>query len=141
MNEMYIDPKQNKQNDLTEKQKLFCLEYLVDFNATKAAIRAGYSEHSARSIASENLTKPDIIKFIQITSDRCFSVIGLKQERIMHELVTIAFDQGTPLNFKIRALELLLNRINESKNEPSNQNHELYLARVKEALKRLRGNC
>jgi phage terminase small subunit len=42
------------------KQKVFIQEYLKDFNATQAAIRAGYSEHSARAIGSENLTKPDI---------------------------------------------------------------------------------
>ena len=45
---------------LTDKQRRFIEEYLVDFNATQAAIRAGYSEDTARSIGSENLTKPDI---------------------------------------------------------------------------------
>ena len=42
------------------KQKAFVEEYLQDFNATQAAIRAGYSEKTARSIGAENLTKPDI---------------------------------------------------------------------------------
>lgn len=46
--------------DLTPKQRRFVEEYLVDLNATQAAIRAGYSEDTARSIASENLSKPDI---------------------------------------------------------------------------------
>lgn len=50
---------------LTGKQKVFCDEYLKDFNATRAAIAAGYSKETARSIASENLTKPDIKAFIQ----------------------------------------------------------------------------
>lgn len=45
---------------LTDKQEAFCLEYLVDLNATQAAIRAGYSEDTARSMGCENLTKPDI---------------------------------------------------------------------------------
>lgn len=45
---------------LTDKQKIFCQEYIKDLNATQAAIRAGYSEETARSIASENLSKPDI---------------------------------------------------------------------------------
>lgn len=45
---------------LTDKQKRFCEEYLVDLNATQAAIRAGYSEKTARQTASENLSKPDI---------------------------------------------------------------------------------
>ena len=45
---------------LTAKQERFCEEYLIDLNATKAAIRAGYSADSAKSIGHENLTKPDL---------------------------------------------------------------------------------
>lgn len=45
---------------LTPKQERFVSEYLVDLNATQAAIRAGYSEHTAKAIGHENLTKPDI---------------------------------------------------------------------------------
>lgn len=44
----------------TEKQQLFIKEFLVDLNATQAAIRAGYSKKTANRIASENLSKPDI---------------------------------------------------------------------------------
>jgi phage terminase small subunit len=46
--------------DLNDKQRLFCIEYLKDFNATQAAIRAGYSKSNARQIGSENLSKLDI---------------------------------------------------------------------------------
>lgn len=46
--------------DLTAKQHRFCEEYLIDLNATQAAIRAGYSEDTAGSIGCENLTKPEI---------------------------------------------------------------------------------
>ena len=49
---------------LTDKQIKFCEEYLVDLNATQAAIRAGYSERSARQIASDMLTKHDIQDYI-----------------------------------------------------------------------------
>lgn len=52
-------------SDLTAKQQAFVREYLVDLNATQAAIRAGYSERTARSVGSENLTKPDIQAAIQ----------------------------------------------------------------------------
>ena len=45
---------------LTPKQQRFVDEYLIDLNATQAAIRAGYSERTAKSVGSENLTKPDI---------------------------------------------------------------------------------
>jgi phage terminase small subunit len=52
--------KQDSEKALTDKQELFCREYLVDLNGTQAAIRAGYSEKTAAAIASENLIKPDI---------------------------------------------------------------------------------
>ncbi len=45
---------------LTAKQQRFVEEYLIDLNATQAAIRAGYSAKTAASIGSENLTKPEI---------------------------------------------------------------------------------
>jgi len=46
------------ESKLTEKQKMFCKEYMVDLNATQACIRAGYSEKTAKVIGSENLSKP-----------------------------------------------------------------------------------
>ena len=49
---------------LTEKQKKFCDEYLVDCNATQAAIRAGYSPKTAYSIGEENLRKPELKTYI-----------------------------------------------------------------------------
>ena len=49
---------------LTDKQMKFCDEYLIDLNATQAAIRAGYSETSARQLASEMLTKHNIQDYI-----------------------------------------------------------------------------
>jgi phage terminase small subunit len=45
---------------LTAKQERFCQEYLIDFNATQAAIRAGYSKKTARPTGAENMTKHDI---------------------------------------------------------------------------------
>ena len=45
---------------LTNKQRAFVSEYLIDFNATQAALRAGYSERTAYSIGQENLNKPEI---------------------------------------------------------------------------------
>ncbi len=46
--------------ELTPKQEKFCNEYLVDLNATQAAIRAGYSKKTAKEGGYENLTKPHI---------------------------------------------------------------------------------
>lgn len=45
---------------LTGKVAKFCQEYLKDYNPTRAAIAAGYSKRSSRSIGYENLIKPDI---------------------------------------------------------------------------------
>lgn len=50
---------------LTDKQQRFVDEYLIDLNATQAAIRAGYSEKTAYSVGHENLKKPEIQKAIQ----------------------------------------------------------------------------
>lgn len=50
---------------LTAKQQRFCDEYLIDLNATQAAIRAGYSEKTAYSIGNENLKKPEISAYIE----------------------------------------------------------------------------
>lgn len=49
---------------LTAKQKLFCEEYLVDLNATQAAIRAGYSKKTARQMGDENMSKPVIKDYL-----------------------------------------------------------------------------
>ncbi len=49
---------------MTEKQKKFCDEYLIDCNATQAAIRAGYSKKTAYSIGEENLRKPELRSYI-----------------------------------------------------------------------------
>ena len=50
---------------LNERQKAFADYYIQTGNATEAAIKAGYSEKTARSIGSENLTKPDICAYIE----------------------------------------------------------------------------
>lgn len=49
---------------LTEKQKRFADYYIESGNGAESAIRAGYSEKTAKEIASENLTKPNIKKYI-----------------------------------------------------------------------------
>ena len=63
---------------LTAKQEAFCEEYMIDMNATQAAIRAGYSEDTARQIGSENLSKPYI-------ADR---IVSLRVEQSSRTLVT-----------------------------------------------------
>lgn len=76
---------------LTPKQERFVEEYLVDLNATQAAIRAGYAERTARAIGSENLTKPAIADAIQVLRVRLSKKLEITQGRVLQELARIAF--------------------------------------------------
>lgn len=67
---------------LTDKQRRFCQEYVQCWNATQAALRAGYSERTARSIGSENLTKPDI----QAEIKRLAAVYAMSAEEALFRL-------------------------------------------------------
>lgn len=77
--------------ELTGKQKRFCEEYIFDFNATRAAIEAGYSEDTARSIASENLTKPDIQAYIKALQSDLEKTSGISRLRVLREHEKLAF--------------------------------------------------
>lgn len=77
---------------LTDKQKRFVEEYLIDLNATQAAIRAGYSEKTARQIANENLTKPYIQEEIQKAKAERAERTKISADRVVQELAHIAFD-------------------------------------------------
>lgn len=76
---------------MTKKQKRFIEEYLVDLNATQAAIRAGYSPDTAKSIGSENLTKPDIQARIAKAMAERSKRTGVNADRVVMELAKIAF--------------------------------------------------
>lgn len=75
---------------LTPKQKAFCDEYLIDLNATQAAIRAGYSTKTAKDIGSENLAKPNIRAYIDKAIAERSKRTGINQDRIIRELARIA---------------------------------------------------
>ncbi len=82
---------EKKDIKLTSKQAMFCKEYLIDLNGTQAAIRAGYSEHTATVIASENLLKPYIQDFIaKIAKDRNERV-KVSADRVLKEYMKLAF--------------------------------------------------
>lgn len=67
---------------LTDKQEAFCREYVVDYNATQAAIRAGYSKKTAGPIAGENLARPEIQKRIGVLKRRLLDKIEIKAEDV-----------------------------------------------------------
>ena len=75
---------------LTAKQEMFCKEYLVDLNATQAAIRAGYKEANAKQTATENLSKPIIAQRIQILFDTRAEKVELNSEWVLRNLEKVA---------------------------------------------------
>lgn len=85
---------------LTAKQKKFVEEYLIDLNATQAAIRAGYSPDTAKEIGCENLTKPNIKAEIDKAIAERSRRTGINQDRVLRELAKIAFvNPGDVINF------------------------------------------
>lgn len=78
-------------NELTLKQKRFVAEYLIDLNATQAAIRAGYSSKNADKIGSELLGKTRVAEAIQKALARRAAKVEVTQERVVEELARVAF--------------------------------------------------
>lgn len=76
---------------MTRKQKLFIEEYLIDLNATQAAIRAGYSPDTAYSIGQENLKKPEIKARIDKAMAKRSRRTGVSADRVLMELAKIGF--------------------------------------------------
>lgn len=80
---------------LTDKQKKFIDEYLVDLNATQAAIRAGYKEKAAYRTGAENLRKPQIQEEIQKRMEERQKRTEITQDMVLQELAAIAFARAT----------------------------------------------
>lgn len=76
---------------LTPKQKKFCDEYLIDLNATQAAIRAGYSKKTAKEIAAQNLSKLNIQEYIGERQKEREKRTEITQDNVLRELAAIAF--------------------------------------------------
>jgi len=74
---------------LTDKQAMFCKEYMIDLNATQAAIRAGYSEHTAAAIGAENLAKPYIHEELQRLMEKRSNKLELTAEYILNNIIEI----------------------------------------------------
>lgn len=88
-----------KKGTLTDKQKRFIDEYLVDLNATQAAIRAGYSPKTARAVGSENLTKPVIVDEIKARLDGITQKTAYDAEAWRNDLILLKkrFMQERPI--------------------------------------------
>lgn len=79
----------DKEIKLTAKQQRFCDEYLIDMNATQAAIRAGYSKKTARVIGQENLTKPAVRDYIEKRMAEKEKSLIADQDEVMKYLTAV----------------------------------------------------
>lgn len=124
---------------LTDKQKRFCEEYLIDLNATQAAIRAGYKPKNARSSASENLTKPDIQQYLQQLMQQRSQRTGITADDVIGELAKIAAADGVEITGKekLKALELLGKHLGLFQNGADNS---AALEKLDEVLSKIEGN-
>lgn len=100
---------------LTRKQELFIEYYLANgFNGTKAAIDAGYSEHTAHSIANENLKKPEIKAEIERLNKERVSGVILSKETLLKHLNDIMVSNMTDpkgVYASLKAIEII-NKMN-----------------------------
>ncbi len=78
---------------LSAKHQLFVHEYLIDLNATQAAIRAGYSERTAGSFGHDLLKKPEIKAAIEAVQSKRVARLEATGDRVALELMRIAFSK------------------------------------------------
>lgn len=83
--------KKEAAGELTGKQKRFCEEYIFDFNATRAAKAAGYSEDTAYAIGWENLKKPEIQEYIKSLQSDLEKTSGISRLKVLREHEKLAF--------------------------------------------------
>ena len=80
---------------LTPKQQRFVDEYLVDLNATQAAIRAGYSKKTAQTQSSRLLLNVMVQETLRKRQSKLQNKLEITQERVLQELAAVAFANGT----------------------------------------------
>ena len=102
----------NNNGELTQKENRFCREYLVDLNATQAAIRVGYSKKTAYSIGHENLQKQKIQSHINhLTVWRSLRT-QVTADRVLDEVAKIAFaNEAVKIKDKLKALDMLAKHV------------------------------
>lgn len=107
---------------LTAKQQKFINEYLLDLNATQAAIRAGYSEKTAYSIGNENLSKPYIKIEIERLQKETATQLQITKEDLINDLIAIknlCLTDPKVINNSIKAIEVINKMLGF--NEPDKQ--------------------
>lgn len=74
---------------ISEKQKQFCQEYLVDLNATQAAIRTGYEKKSAAHVAYDNLKNPLVLEYLRELREGVAKRNRISQDELVRDLLEI----------------------------------------------------
>ena len=83
--------KHNPGSTLTDKEKMFCAEYIIDLDATKAAIRAGYNEESATTSAYHIKQRPEVEAYItQLQGEKALR-LRITADQVLLELAKIGF--------------------------------------------------
>lgn len=86
---------------MNARQKRFCDEYLIDCNATQAAIRAGYSPKTAKQIGQENLTKPDLKSYIDEQLERIHNEKTADAQEVLEYLTSVMRGEHTEQVLKL----------------------------------------
>lgn len=94
MRKVILDNPLFAQVPLTDKQERFCNEYLSDFNATQAAIRAGFSKKTATEQGYQLLMKPAVQEYLQSMKEKIASKFDVTHERVLQEIVRVAFQDA-----------------------------------------------
>jgi phage terminase small subunit len=90
-----VKGKGGRKRGMTPKQAAFVEQYLLDMNATQAAIRAGYSKKTADVIAGELLRKTWVAEAVEKAKAKRSAKVGITQERVLRELELLAFSDVT----------------------------------------------
>ncbi|MBY9081213.1 terminase small subunit [Paenibacillus sp. HN-1] len=101
---------------LTAKMIRFAEEYIVDLNATQAAIRAGYSAKTAKQIGQENLTKPDLQEYIQNLMDERSKRTEITADMVLKEYAKLGFSNITDY-LKVEETDVVIDFVGEGENK------------------------
>lgn len=119
---------------LSLKQKKFCEEYIISGNATEAAKKAGYSEKTARSQGAENLTKPDIQKYIKELTNAPQTARIASGEEVLAFFTEVMKNGKVGWKDRIRAAENLARRQGVDKPAEAENEQEKKLDKLIAAL-------
>ena len=97
---------------MTDKQRRFCEEYLIDCNATQAAMRAGYAASTASSVGAKNLKLPEVQDYLSARQAETREQTGVTREEIVLQLKKIGLSDIEPseakVTDKLKAMDMMI---------------------------------